>query len=39
MRESSLPVYEKLNDYMQQFAQYPHLTLIELSKKWIRRMI
>jgi hypothetical protein len=33
MRESSLPVYEKLDDYMQKFAQYPHLTLIELSKK------
>ena len=33
MRESSLPVYENLDDYMQKFAQYPHLTLIELSKK------
>ena len=33
MRESTIPVYEKLDDYMQKFAQYPHLTLIELSKK------
>ena len=33
MRESNIPVYEKLDDYMQKFAQYPHLTLIELSKK------
>ena len=33
MRESSVPIYEKLNHYIQKFTQYPHLTLIELSKK------
>ena len=39
MRQSNTEMYDRLNDYIHIFTQYPELDLITLSKKWIKHII